>query len=37
VREVIAKRLIAIAGRGERDPDKTCTAALISFGVWRAP
>jgi hypothetical protein len=37
VRDVIAKRLIAIAGRGERDPDKMCAAALISFGMWRAP
>jgi hypothetical protein len=37
VREVIAKQLIAIAGRGERDPDKLCEAALISLGVRRAP
>jgi hypothetical protein len=37
VREIIARRLIAIAGRGERDPDKMCEAALISLGVRRAP
>jgi len=36
VREIIAKRLIAIAGRGERDPDKMCEAALIALGVRRA-
>ena len=37
VREVIARRLIAIAGRGERDADKMCEAALISLGVQRTP
>jgi len=33
VREVIAKRVIEIAGRGERDPDKMCEAALTSLGL----
>ena len=33
VREVIAKRVIEIAGRGGRDPDKMCEAALTSLGV----
>jgi hypothetical protein len=35
VRELIAKRIIEIAGRGERDPDKMCEAALLSFGFRR--
>jgi hypothetical protein len=35
VKEVIAKRIIEIAGRGERDPDKMCEAALISLGLKR--
>jgi hypothetical protein len=33
VKEIIAKRVIEIAGRGERDPDKMCEAALASLGV----
>lgn len=33
VKEVIAKRVIEIAGRGERDPDKMCEAALTSLGL----
>jgi hypothetical protein len=35
LKESIAKRLIAIAGRGERDPEKMCEAALISLGLKR--
>jgi hypothetical protein len=33
VKEIIAKRIIAIAGRGERDPDKMCADALTSLGL----
>lgn len=35
VREVIAKRIIEIAGQGERDPDKMCEAALLALGFRR--
>ena len=33
VREVIAKRMIEIAGRGERDPQKLSDATLASLGL----
>jgi len=33
VKEIIAKRLIVIAARGERDPEKMSEAALISLGL----
>jgi hypothetical protein len=33
VRVAIARRLIEIAGRGERDPDTMCEAALASLGL----
>jgi hypothetical protein len=33
VREVIAKRIICIAARGERDPDEMCKAALMALGI----
>jgi hypothetical protein len=33
VREVIAKRMIEIAGRGEHDPGKLCDATLVSLGL----
>ena len=32
VQEVIAARIIAAAGAGERDPDKLCRAALAALG-----
>ena len=32
VRNVIAKRIIAIAMKGELDPDRLCTSALASIG-----
>ena len=32
VQEVIARRIIAAAQSGERDPDKLCEAALIALG-----
>jgi hypothetical protein len=35
LKESIAKRLIAIAGRGERDPEKMGEAAMISLGLKR--
>ena len=31
--EIIAKRLIMIAARGETDPERMCEAALISVGL----
>jgi hypothetical protein len=33
VREIIARRIIEIAGRGERDPDELYVAALTSLGL----
>ena len=33
VKEIIAKRIIEIAGRGERDPQKMREAALNSLGL----
>jgi hypothetical protein len=35
VQEIIAKRIIAIAEGGERDPDKMCKLALAAFGIDR--
>jgi hypothetical protein len=32
-REMIAKRMIEIAGRGERDPQKLSDATLASLGL----
>jgi hypothetical protein len=32
-REIIARRIIHIAGRGERDPGKLSNEALISLGL----
>ncbi|MGH6739010.1 MAG: hypothetical protein ACREDY_08260, partial [Bradyrhizobium sp.] len=32
VREMIAKRIIAIGAMGERDPDRLCEAALTALG-----
>jgi hypothetical protein len=31
--EIIAKRLVTIAARGELDPDRMCEAALVSVGL----
>jgi hypothetical protein len=33
LQESIAKRLVEIAARGERDPDKMCEYALFSLGL----
>jgi hypothetical protein len=33
VKEIIAKRIVEIAGRGERDPNNMYKAALTSLGV----
>ena len=35
VREVIAKRIIVAAKKGERDPERLCALALRSFGFDR--
>ncbi len=32
LREIIAKRIVAAAKMGERDPNKLCRAALASIG-----
>ncbi len=32
VNEVIAQRIIALAEKGERDPDRLCTGALTALG-----
>jgi len=31
VNEIIAKKIIALAAQGERDPDKLCKGALAGF------
>jgi hypothetical protein len=33
VREAIAKRIIALAAKGERNPDHLCEAVLAALGV----
>jgi hypothetical protein len=33
VREAIAKRIIALAAKGERNPDHLCEAALAALGL----
>lgn len=37
VREIIAKRIITLAGKGERDPDRLCTSALTAIGLPAPP
>jgi len=32
VNEIIAQRMIALAEKGERDPDRLCAGALIALG-----
>jgi hypothetical protein len=32
VREIIAKRILAAALKGERDPDRLCASAIASIG-----
>jgi hypothetical protein len=34
-KEIIAKRIIQVAGGGERDPDRMCEAAMRSLGIRR--
>jgi hypothetical protein len=33
VREVIAKRIIELASKGERDPERLCQAALSAISI----
>ena len=33
MREIIAKRIVAVARNGERDPARLCRQALIPFGI----
>jgi hypothetical protein len=35
VREIVAKRIIALATRGERDPDRLCDSALAALRITR--
>ena len=35
VNEIIARRIIEIARKGERDPDKLCERVLSAFGMDR--
>jgi hypothetical protein len=37
VREIIAKRIIALAGKGVRDPDRLAQAALTAIGLPAPP
>ena len=32
IKEIIAKRIVELAGRGERDPNQLCEQALKSLG-----
>jgi len=32
LREIAARRIIALASRGERDPERLCAAALATIG-----
>ena len=34
-REIIAKRIIALAAKGERDPARLCNSALVAAGLRR--
>ena len=33
VNEIIAKRIIALAEQGERDPDRLCEESLVALGI----
>jgi hypothetical protein len=33
VREIIAKRIVTLGARGERDPERLCQAALSGFAL----
>ena len=35
--EIIAKRIIELASKGERNPDQLCEQALKSFGFSESP
>ena len=35
VRETIAKRIIALAAKGERNPDRLCKRTLAAMGILR--
>ena len=37
IKETIAKRIVKLAGRGERDPDQLCEQALKSLGFNESP
>ena len=37
IREIIGKRIIDLASKGERDPDELCEQALKSFGFSESP
>jgi hypothetical protein len=36
-KDIIAKRIIELATKGERDPDQLCEQALRSFGFSESP
>ena len=37
IKEIISKRIIELASKGERDPDQLCEQALKSFGFSESP
>jgi hypothetical protein len=37
IKEIIFKRIIELASKGERDPDQLCEQALKSFGFSESP
>lgn len=37
IKDIISKRIIELASKGERDPDRLCEQALKSFGFSESP
>ena len=35
VREIVGKRIVALAARGERDPERLCDSGLVAAGLRR--
>ena len=35
VREIIGKRIVALAAKGERDPERLCDFGLVAAGLQR--
>jgi hypothetical protein len=35
--QIVAKRIVELASKGERDPDELCEQALRAFGFYESP